>query len=67
MINDVVTWQEKAEWLRMHGYCLSIDALSSNGDKMKWKASAEGEGRRYAETIEGAIEQVYEWVTKGRE
>ena len=57
-----MTWQEKAEWLRVHGYYLSIYALEAHSSK--WVASIEGEGTRYDMTIEGAIEQVYEWVTK---
>ena len=58
-------WQEKAEWLRSHGYALQIEALCDifeEGDN--WMASIGGEGRRYAPTIGEAIEQVYEWVSE---
>lgn len=58
-----MTWQEKAEWLRVHGYVLSIDALEEDDDN-RWVASIGGKGRRYALTIEDAISQVYEWITK---
>jgi hypothetical protein len=61
--NEVSTWQDKAEWLRIHGYFLSIDALdTADIDGNKWMAAIEGQGRRYTSTIEEAVEQVYEWV-----
>lgn len=59
------TWQEKAEWLRIHGHPLTIHAYSIGEiANEKWQASIAGEGIRYASTIPEAIEQVYKWVIK---
>ena len=57
-----MTWQDKAEWLWLHGYDLSICAV--NGIDNHWMATINGEGRRYSSSIEDAICQVYEWVVK---
>jgi hypothetical protein len=61
----IITWQEKAEWLRENGYLLQIYALAEDSED-NWMACVGGEGRRYAKTIEVAIEQVYDWIIKDR-
>ena len=58
-------WLDKAEWLRANGYALNIYALDNTDGGEKWLADVEGEGSRYANTIQGAVEQVYDWVVQG--
>lgn len=57
------TWQDKAEWLRINGYGLSLHTLDGE-DGYKWMATAEGGGREYAPTIGEAVELIYKRVTQ---
>lgn len=56
-----MTWEEKAEWLRSHGWQLVIEPNPE--EEEKWEASIAGEGRKQGATIGEAVEKVYEWVT----
>jgi hypothetical protein len=70
-MDTTFTWEEKAEELRRKGYHLIIEEYgggmqpNDEGDNDRWVASIDGEGRRYASTIQGAVEAMYKWIFKG--
>jgi len=58
----MISWTEKAEWMRELGYGVEI---SSHIDG--WRASVMGHGRQMADNIPSAISKLYYWVIENAE
>lgn len=56
-------WIEMADWMQQNGYPLLIETLPPGGE-YKYRASIEGEGTRYGDSMKDVVRQVYAWVTR---
>lgn len=69
-IERELTWEEKGEWLRSHGYIPKIEPMNVGGmdfddEYDKWLAHIEGEWRVYGKSIPEVVSKIYDVIQRG--
>lgn len=58
-----MTWEEKAEFIRLHGHSLRIESCPENDSSgYRWSATLDNQSKVFNDTIGEVIDELYESV-----